>query len=256
MSVRQITRVFDMRVGDYIAKAVLIKVADHADDDGLAFPSVERIAQDTEIPERTVKKKLAWLEAQGFIDRSEKRRVDGGQFSITVTRILPGAPGARGGESTGGTTEQPPGANARTRERVPSVQEPSSEPSLLRRWPAKVAKRQVTTLEGEAAVAILEIWNEEAGQSMTSEVWLGKIIGRIREHPDLSLDDHRFVIQETLRHPWWDGPASPSVVYGNGAQFERAMAPRNGNGRPKRYGRGMTTSQILEAGGVGYPDHS
>ena len=54
-------------------------------------------------------------------------------------------------------------------------------------------------------------------------VAIKKIILRLREHPEMTLAQHDRVIEHAIAHPWWQGPASPSVVYGNGAQFERSV---------------------------------
>jgi hypothetical protein len=61
------------------------------------------------------------------------------------------------------------------------------------------------------------------GQRLASTDWLAKIVMRLREHPELGYDDHVEIILANLNHPWWSGPPTPSVIYGNGAQFERAM---------------------------------
>lgn len=95
MSIRLITRVFDTKVGDHVAKSVLLKLADNANDAGIAWPRVEDISEDTEIPRRTVTRKLSWLEAEGFIERRGERRQDG-KFGGTVYLVLPQATVASG----------------------------------------------------------------------------------------------------------------------------------------------------------------
>jgi len=77
--------------------------------------------------------------------------------------------------------------------------------------------------EHRLSTAVLATWNELADQDLRSDDWLVKIIGRIREYPEATLDDHRFIIEQNLLRPWWEGPPNPSVVYGSGAQFERAV---------------------------------
>jgi hypothetical protein len=97
-----------------------------------------------------------------------------------------------------------------------------------------VDRKTVTEKEDLLARDVLLQWNELASQSLSSQDWINKIILRIREHPELTLDDHTFVIDKNLRDPWWKGPPNPSVVYGSGAQFERSIiaagsAERNGS---------------------------
>jgi hypothetical protein len=115
-----------------------------------------------------------------------------------------------------------------------------------------VGKKKVTAAESELAVAVLAAWNERTGQSLGSREWLAKIVMRHREHPKLSVDEHSAVIASALADPWWTGAPSPAVVYGNGAVFETSLVRSvNGNqgGKPAmRYGRGMTTQQILDMG--------
>ena len=57
-----------------MAKLVLLKLADHADENGECFPSIERIATDTEMNERSVRRHLEALEAAGLIDRRTRGR--------------------------------------------------------------------------------------------------------------------------------------------------------------------------------------
>ena len=49
MSVRAMAWAFEQRVGSPMAKLVLLKLADHADENGECFPSIGRIAADTEM---------------------------------------------------------------------------------------------------------------------------------------------------------------------------------------------------------------
>ena len=74
MSVRAIAWAFGQSVGSPMAKLVLLKLADHADEAGECFPSIERIATDTEMNERSVRRHLEVLEAAGLIDRRTRGR--------------------------------------------------------------------------------------------------------------------------------------------------------------------------------------
>ena len=68
---------------------------------------------------------------------------------------------------------------------------------------------------------------------------------RIREHPELTLDHHRVVIERAFAEPWWRGAPDPRIVYGNGAQFARAC--KVWLSQPKE--RGMTPEE-MEAEGL------
>jgi hypothetical protein len=76
MSIRYMTLAFHARVGNPLTKLILVKLADHADDDGTCWPSIRRIAHDAECDERTVRRHIRNLEAAGFLV-VERRTHDG-----------------------------------------------------------------------------------------------------------------------------------------------------------------------------------
>lgn len=63
-----------IRVDPVTARAVLVKLADNANDDGQAFPSVETIARETELSERAVQKALRALEQLGLLNATKRPR--------------------------------------------------------------------------------------------------------------------------------------------------------------------------------------
>ena len=64
-----------------IAKAVLICLADYADDQGTAWPSVPKLAAEVQISDRTVQRALRVLEEAGLLTVERHDRKDGGQTS-------------------------------------------------------------------------------------------------------------------------------------------------------------------------------
>ena len=65
---------FKCHVGNASAKAVLVYLADRADDDGsAAYPKIETIVNVTELSERTVRSSLKLLQERGFIRRGDQR---------------------------------------------------------------------------------------------------------------------------------------------------------------------------------------
>lgn len=88
---------------------------------------------------------------------------------------------------------------------------------------ATVDRKPVTMTEHRLAEAVLAEWNSQTGQKLTAKEWLAKFVMRIREHPELGIDEHAHIIAANLERPWWKGHATPSVIYGDGAQFERSM---------------------------------
>ena len=65
---------FRCHVGNASAKAVLVYLADRADDDGTAaYPKIATIVAVTELSERTVRTALKTLQERGFIRRGDQR---------------------------------------------------------------------------------------------------------------------------------------------------------------------------------------
>lgn len=65
---------FKCHVGNASAKAVLVYLADRADDDGTAaYPKIKTIVNVTELSERTVRNALKTLQERGFIRRGDQR---------------------------------------------------------------------------------------------------------------------------------------------------------------------------------------
>lgn len=243
-------------------RLVLLVLADHAREDGTwAWPSVETISREARLGERQVQRCLRELEASGEIVKTGVTRK--GTNVYTVKGYVEHEARAReGGDNMSGVTSTTLGV-------TPMSPEPSVEPSveippvgpparrerksraLASGW--KVDKVAVTEDEDRKARAVLAEWNARTEQRLQSKEWLAKIVMRVREHPELSLIDHGKIIAAALAAPWWDGVASPSVVYGNGAQFERCMAAASGDAAvvkmPRRFGRGMTTAEILQRTG-------
>lgn len=76
MSLRQVVAAFAARVGHPGRKLVLLKLADNANDEGICWPSIARIAHETELSRDSVKRHIAALEADGFV-AVRRRRKDG-----------------------------------------------------------------------------------------------------------------------------------------------------------------------------------
>lgn len=72
MSVRALTWSFNLRLDDMAAKAALHALADHADEDGVSWPSVERIARYAGCSEKTARRALARLAELGLVQRDAR----------------------------------------------------------------------------------------------------------------------------------------------------------------------------------------
>lgn len=84
MSIHISSQVWKWKAPDVHAKVVMLKLADNANDEGVCWPSLQRIAGEGCLSRSTVCDRLSWLEAQGIISRQ------------------PGGarPGERGGKTT------------------------------------------------------------------------------------------------------------------------------------------------------------
>lgn len=278
MSVKVLARVLghfhpDSDVGD---RLVLIVLSDAAHDDGITWVSQEDMANRSQLSERHVRRCLKEMGLRGEI---EIRKAQRGRRRLNVYRVMAAPcepdydrlpfeldePFSRPDTMSGGhgmdyRTSEPErpdirrvddrtsGADvspihAHVNERT--VSKPSRDPSL----PAAVDRIRVTGPEGALALLILSSWNAQTGQRLAAKEWLSKIIMRIREHPDLDLPAHANVIAAALADPWWRGSPSPSVVYGNGAQFEKCLTHATANPGDAGFAeRGMTPEEMERYG--------
>ena len=223
-----VLRYSEERLGN---RLVLLVLADHAHEDGTeARPSVATIAREARLSERQVQYALRHLQATGAIEDEGE-----GPKGVRVYRVtmLPG-----GAESAPVASDTAP-EGVKSIAPEPSLEPPTSTsvanaPSadgarasvlvVARDRPRSVDRKPTTETERDLAYQVLTAWNRAARQDLRSEDWLSKIIMRSREYPEATVADHTLIIETALANPWWTGPASPSVVYGNGAQFERSIA--------------------------------
>lgn len=220
-----VLRYSEERLGN---RLVLLVLADKANDDGTgAWPSVDTISRESRLSRRAVQECLRSLESSGAIVERGKSRAGTHVYDV----VMGGAESAPGGAESDveGAQETARGGAVAAPEpsREPSEVQPSRElarASLQRARTWSVDRKLVSDVEARLADYTLGVWNEATGQRLNSTGWHAKIVRRIREHPDLTLDDHAAIIYATLGgKQWWDGPPSPSIIYGNDAQFERSM---------------------------------
>lgn len=220
----------EQTTGSGVRKAVLLALANAANHHtGRCHPSVRRICEETEFGSTAVKNALAELTATGLIWRQRRRREDGslGTYQYVFPSVVPA--------DDLETADDPPETAGVPRPETAGV---SLNQELLNQEGAtpngvahtarvptawKAAGKRVTEDEAGRSAAILHEWNEQTGQRLGGRTWRAKIILRLREHPELTDDDHAAIIHATLADPWWKGVPSPSVVYGNDATFERSI---------------------------------
>lgn len=199
---------------------------------GSCFPTHEQLQEETGLGRSTVIAALKALEEAGWLIRRPgggRRRGGNGQateYSATVP-LLDGSE----------TVNRPPGGQNRPaaghqddiQDATDQEQSPPSPPGgeldavHPANRPSKVNRKAVTDGEYERASAILAAFNRHAGTRYGSKDYISKIVSRIREHPELDVHAHAVVIYRSLAAPWWSGPPSPSVIYGNESLFERCV---------------------------------
>lgn len=86
MSVRIMSAVWDLDLPQG-EKIVLLALADHADDDGVCYPSIDRIGWKCGYSRSSVKRRLRNLQEAGVLDVVEPGT---GRGNTTVYRVLPG----------------------------------------------------------------------------------------------------------------------------------------------------------------------
>lgn len=119
------------------AKAVLISLADQANDDGVCWPSVGTLAKRTCLTDRAVQKSLAWLEAEGYVTR-EMKSGRSTRYTLTPERRSP-----------------PKDVHPRTR--FTPTPEPRS-PAPERRSPRTVKNHQLNRKEEKEGAFTLPDW--------------------------------------------------------------------------------------------------
>lgn len=78
-----------VRAPNAMAKAVLVSLADYADQSGIAWPAIPRLAQEVQASDRTVQRALRSLEEVGLIFTEKRDRQDGGQTSNGYRLAMP-----------------------------------------------------------------------------------------------------------------------------------------------------------------------
>lgn len=73
MSIRLITKAFEIKLGSHIKKLILIKLADNASDDGFCWPSYAKIAEQCEMSRVTVIQHIEDLIYAGYLSKTTRK---------------------------------------------------------------------------------------------------------------------------------------------------------------------------------------
>jgi hypothetical protein len=254
---------------------VLLALADNASDDNrCAWPSIETLARKTCLSERSVQRALRDLEADGLLRIVRPGGRVGGQNRTTIWQVFPdpepaaNAPANRGRQIDGG--DNPVGGDAGGTLGVTSVSpEPpvgtiSSERGGARAGASgrgkllKVGGKLVNPDSWDLTAQVLAAYNDAAGSKLRLLTSAGqpseaakRIYGRVRDYPDLTLDEHRDIIGRTLASKWW-GDAAPTigVVFGPKVfedNITRSPSPRTSRNVRGRPSAGDLLQRIMDA---------
>lgn len=99
MSIQAMAWAMEQTAGGTIGKALLLVLANYADEAGSCFPGQQRLAEQLECTERSVREWLVKLERLGLIRREERRRPGGYRTSDRIFLSLGGLPEPASGEN-------------------------------------------------------------------------------------------------------------------------------------------------------------
>jgi DNA-binding Lrp family transcriptional regulator len=255
MSVEVFSEVIQHSEAELGTRLVLFVLANHAWSDGVTWISQKDMTHKARMSESSVRRAIRQLEEMGEIETRQAQR---GKRRVNVYRIIVGEIRAvepdydrmpfelaepfsattgqidrrSDGQVTTGhlrpvnskknrkslSKDQPP-LTLLEEDQQESLDGPRGAPV-----PKSVDQKPVTRGEGTKALAVLAAFNVECGgRPFRSKDHVAKIVMRIREQPALSVEEHHEIIRRNFANPWWKGPPTPSVVYGNGSLFESAM---------------------------------
>jgi hypothetical protein len=227
-----------VRTGSPGKKAVLMVLAEHADEANSCFPSQKLIADATEQSERTVRSQLADLEKGGFLRR--ERRDDAGGRKTDRYFLVVTPPANPAGDPTGNESDPTGNSEQAHRQTVAGTEE----------LPEEHPENHQTPLPPDDVQTVFDTWVTATGRNpkvtkLTAER-RKHITARLREYP---LDDVLDAIRGLAASPFHMGQNDQRTAYNdvehalrNGSKLERfrdqyRQGPTRGTGP-----RGTVTS--------------
>jgi hypothetical protein len=192
VSIMIMSRLFKMNLGGCNRKLLAVRLADFADDEGRGiYPGVKRLAEETELSERTIQRILGEFVQEGIlvvVREATGRRGVANAYDFDLARLFSYKP-----EHTGDTVSPVDSGDGVTNEQVTgdtddadgchgvtlTVIEPPLEPSSLRECASEVSKEDAKAIE-KAFWKLVKDWPGQDG--MPKSGWL-------REWHALSADE-------------------------------------------------------------------
>ena len=198
MSVQAITAAMALRSTSPSEKLLLLVLANYADENMRCWPSQRRLADDTGLTDRTIRKLLSDMEQRGIIARTERQRDDGSRASDVIVLRFEGAQISGGAEMVSGLTTFEPSPE-------PS-KEPNGEPEGFAEWWESYPRKQARGAARKAYRAALK--KTDASTLLSSvRAYPFSAEGRFIPHPATWLNDERWLdLAVTARA----GPEPPS----------------------------------------------
>ena len=260
------------------AKMVFVQLLRFSWQDGGCFPGQGGLAENMGVAVRSIRRYVGELEEAGLVRVDQRGLGQTNYYSIEVPRpaklsgqdrppvsgpevsnlagqdgsLLSGPSNEEDADEKDAVEEDAARArgNGHHQETIHLVD--PGEP--VREEPKKVNGKLTNVSERKLGWAVLTSFNGIFNTSYKAEDHVSKIIRRIREHPELHLEDHEALIRRNAKAPWWEGVPSPSVIYGNGAQFERSMSETGDRAPTTKHARRQAALEFarrLEAGELG-----
>ena len=89
MSLKYMVYAFGSKLNNPTRKLIFLKLADHANDNGECFPSLNHIAEKCECDRRTVIRHIKWLEENNYLSVKRGKRTNN-ENNVNVYRIKAG----------------------------------------------------------------------------------------------------------------------------------------------------------------------
>jgi hypothetical protein len=154
MSFQAMTWAVKQKVGNATGKAILLMLANYADENGSCYPGQDKLAAECECSPRTIRDWLDKFEAMGLLTRSERRREDGYRTSDRITLQLDTSPAAFSPENISPENNDDLTGNSRRPHRQELPGNLLVEPSDNRQQPRATASKPETDFDALQAKLI------------------------------------------------------------------------------------------------------
>lgn len=227
-------------------RLVLLGLADYAHDDGTkAYPAVENLAKKARTKKRATQYALKRLQEGGHIERTHTLADGRNVYRVIMEKKRGGAKSAPVHERSGGV--QPDAPN-------PSIEPSKGVGTRAREAKLKISAKPVQAEAWDKTMMILESFNAATGKQLGLLTGTGqpsetarRIYLRVLDWPELTVEQHRDIINRTLESRWWgDDAPGVGVVYGPRV-FEENMTRQPSGKQSKKDARAERRAKDLAA---------